>query len=221
MSKPSKASAQRYLDIAEIRDDIVILKDGTLRAVLAVSSINFSLKSDEEQEGIVQAYVAFLNALDYPIQVVIQSRQLNIDAYLENLQKMEQEQVNDLLRLQIADYRSFVKELITIGQIMSKKFFVVVPYSSVADAKRGFISRLRDALTPAHIIRVKEEKFFEHRKELENRVEQVMGGLTSMGLKADHLNTQKLIELYYSTYNPDVSEPEPLSKIEQMSVETN
>jgi len=122
--------AQKYLDIAEIRDDIVILKDGTLRCVLLVSSINFSLKSVDEQNAIVQAYMQFLNGLEFPIQVVIQSRRMNIDSYVRTLNENEKNQTNDLLKRQIHDYREFVRQLVKMGDIMQKRFYVVVPYSS-------------------------------------------------------------------------------------------
>jgi len=114
-SKPGPAT-QRFLDIAEIREDTVILKDGTLRAVLLVSSINFALKGEEEQEAIIAGYVGFLNALEFPLQIVIHSRKLNIEDYLIRLVEAEKTQTNELLKAQIADYRSFVGELITLGR---------------------------------------------------------------------------------------------------------
>ena len=103
---------QHYLDIAEIKEDVVILKDGTLRAVLAVSSLNFALKSENEQNALISAYAQFLNSLDYPLQIVIQSRKLNIDEYLLRLRRAEKNQSNGLLKIQITDYLSFIKELV-------------------------------------------------------------------------------------------------------------
>ena len=119
-------SLQRFLDIAEIKDDLVLMKDGSVRAVLIVSSVNFDLKSEEEQNAMVQSYVTFLNSLNFPIQVVIQSRPLNIDDYFTRLEAAEKEQTNELLRMQIADYRNFVSELLELEQIMSKRFYVLV-----------------------------------------------------------------------------------------------
>ena len=113
---------QRFLDIAEIREDVVVLKDGTLRGVFMVSSINFALKSEDEQQATVQSYMQFLNGLEYPIQVVVQSRKMNIDAYMEALKEQERTIKNDLLRTQIIDYRGFVNELVELGEIMQKKF---------------------------------------------------------------------------------------------------
>jgi hypothetical protein len=121
-NKKVSISTQQYLDIAEIKNDSVALKDGTLRAVLLVSSINFALKSEDEQNASISAYVSFLNALDFPLQIVIQSRKLNIDVYLEQLAQRERMLSNELLRAQISDYREYVKELVELGEIMSKRF---------------------------------------------------------------------------------------------------
>src|SRR3989338_2618300 len=123
--KISAPSAQSHLPFAEIKFDTAIMKDGTLRAILMVSSINFALKNEDEQQAIISSYVSFLNGIDFPLQVVVQSRQLYIKPYLEKLLKKEQQQTNELLRVQIADYRSFVSELVSMGKIMSKQFFVV------------------------------------------------------------------------------------------------
>src|SRR3989339_282798 len=112
--KPS-TSTQSFLDIASIHDDVVIMKDGTLRVVLLVSSINFSLKSEDEQNALISAYASFLNSIDFPIQIVIQSRPLNIDGYLMRLGQMEKDQKNELLKMQIADYRNFVREMVDLG----------------------------------------------------------------------------------------------------------
>src|SRR3990167_1154544 len=112
--KGKKASTQKYLDISEIKEDTVVMKDGTLRSVLLISSINFALKSESEQNAIIAAYVNFLNTLDFPLQIVIQSRKLNIDGYLEKLKKSEKEQTNELLRMQIHDYREYVEQLMEL-----------------------------------------------------------------------------------------------------------
>ena len=115
-SKPGPSTA-RYLDIAELRDDVVIMKDGTIRAVIMTASINFALKSPEEQDAAIQGYVSFLNALEYPIQIVIQSRRMNIDLYIQRLRDTQKLQQNELLKAQINDYIGFVSELVTLGDI--------------------------------------------------------------------------------------------------------
>ncbi len=207
--KPGPAS-QRYLDIAEIKEDVVVMKDGTMRAVLIVASINFALKSEDEQNAIIQAYVQFLNSLEFPLQIVIQSRRLNIDNYIERLKEAEKNQQNELLRVQIADYRNFVTELVTIGQIMQKQFFVVVPYNPLSDKAKGFFQRLSEAFTPALSVRLAEERFRKRKADLNLRVEHIISNLNSMGLKAVPLDTQGLIELYYRVYNPEVYESQKM-----------
>ena len=213
------APTQHYLDIAEIKEDIVILKDGTMRAVLLCSSINFVLKSDDEQQAIIQAYMQFLNALDFPLQIVIQSRRLNIDGYLERLRENAAGQTNELLRTQIRDYIAFISELVTLGDIMSKRFSVVVPYDPLSNKRKGFFSRARDVLTPALSVRIREDRFRARRDELMQRVDQVASLLAGMGISAVPLDTQGLIELYYTVYNPDIYDVEKMKPVDQIQVE--
>ncbi len=214
-------STQRYLDFAEIKGDVVVMKDGTLRAVLMVSSINFALKSEDEQQAIIQQYVSFMNALDYPVQIIVQSRQLNVDNYIERLKKSEREQDNDLLRIQIADYRAFVAELVEMGQIMHKQFFVVVPYDPLSDSRKGFFSRFGEVLSPSSAVRLSERKFNMRRDDLLMRVRTVQNNLSSMGLKAIMLNTQQLIELYYRAYNPELLDTQKLEDSNNIRVSEN
>ena len=196
------------------------MKDGTLRAILMVSSINFSLKNEDEQNAIVANYVSFLNSLEYPLQIIIQSRQLNIKPYLEQLIKMEREQNNDLLRTQIADYRSFVAELVQLGHIMNKNFFVVIPYDPLSNKKRSFWSRFSEVVNPAITVRLKEERFLTRKRDLDMRVRIVESGLGSMGLEIARLDTQSLIELVYNTFNPDLALVEPLPALNQIQTES-
>jgi len=217
--KKPKASTQRYIDIAQIQDDIVIMKDGSLRAVLLTSSINFSLKSEDEQNATINSYISFLNSLSFPLQIVIQSRRLNIDKYLEDLEKREREQVNELLRAQTAEYRQFVGELIKLAEIMSKRFYVVVPYVPGGDKQKGFFQRAGEIFSPATVVTLKREKFLERRQSLMQRVNLVTSGLQGMGLNSLMLNTNNLIELYYDSYNPVLSESQKLKEVENMQVE--
>lgn len=217
-NKPA-ASTQRFLDIVEIRDDVVVLKDGTIRAVLLASSVNFSLKSEDEQNAIVAGYVSFLNSFDFPIQIVVQSRSLNIDNYIAKVRNMEKEQTNELLRLQTADYREFINELVNIGQITSKKFYVVVPYNPASDKQKGFFARLRELFFPAPAIALKGSLFVERKKELLRRVDLVSSGLESIGVGTAVLGTQNLIELYYNTYNPVTMENQKMVDVKELRVE--
>lgn len=218
MSKPGPSTRQ-YLDIAEIKEDVVIMKDGTLRAVLLASSINFALKSEEEQNAIISGYVQFLNGLDFPLQIVIQSRRLNIERYLEKLKDQEKKHTNELLKMQIADYRQFVGELIQMGDIMSKKFYVVVAYSPFTNKQKGFFSRFKELLTPASAVRLQQDKFLKRKRDLMMRVESVVTGLQSMSIQTVVLDTQSLIELYYTAYNPDLLETEKLVPINNLRIE--
>lgn len=217
-NKPTQ-STQQHLDIAEIRDDLVIMRDGTLRAVLMVSSINFALKSEDEQNATIQSYVSFLNSLDFPVQIVIQSRKLNIDNYLDRLKDSEKTQTNELLRAQISDYRQFVRELIELGQIMSKRFYVVVPFNPASNLAKSWWSRFQEVLSPIKSVRAKESQFRDRKRALDLRVSLVAGGLGSMSLAVTQLDTQGLIELYYTVYNPDIFLTEKLVSTDQLQVD--
>ena len=221
--KLAKAKAgpatQRYLDIAEIREDMVILKDGTVRAVMLVSSINFALKSQDEQQALIQAYMQFLNGLDHPLQVVIQSRKMNIDTYLDALKEQHRSQTNELLRTQIQDYMGFVKQLVDLGQIMSKRFFVTVPYDPLTNKQRGFLYRLSNAITPVATLKLRGKQYEDRKRELTKRVGFIQGQLSSMGLNAQRLDTQSLIELYYRVYNPEVAEVQSAADMNKLQIE--
>ncbi len=216
---PRKPSTQQHLAISEIRDDAVIMKDGTLRAVFLVSSINFALKSEEEQEALVSAYVGFLNTLENPLQVVIQSRRLNIDNYLQRLHDAEKIQPNELLRMQITDYRQFISELVDIGQIMTKRFYVVVSYDPLSNKRKGFFSRFKESFSATAFIQLKEARFQQRKKDLLSRADQTIGQLQSLGVQAAMLDTQSLIELYYTVYNPEIMDSEKVAPLGDLQVE--
>ncbi len=218
-TKPKLPNTQSHLPFAEIKHDTVVMKDGTLRAVLMVSSINFALKNEDEQNAIISSYVSFLNGIDFPLQVAVQSRQLYIKPYLDKLLQQEREQTNELLRVQIADYRSFVSELVSLGNIMSKQFFVVVPYDPLSNKKKGFWSRIKEVVNPAVTIKLKDERFELRKHDLDMRVRQIESGLTSMNLEVVRLDTQSLIELFYSTYNPDIAFSERMAPINELRVD--
>lgn len=217
--KNHKPSAQVYLPVAEIKDGVVVLKDGSMRAVLMTSSINFALKSEDEQNALISSYVSFLNSLDFPIQIVVQSRRLQIKSYIDQLIKAEKEQANELLRVQIADYRTFIKELVDIGQIMTKRFYVIVPYDPLSNKQKTFWTRFKEVVKPALTVRLKEERFKQRREDLDMRVRQVTSGLSGIGLEAVRLDSQALIELYYSNYNPDIAFSEQMGNMNEIQIE--
>jgi len=213
------ASTQKFLDISEIKDNVVILRDGTLRAVIMVSSINFALKSEEEQNATISAYVSFLNNIDFPLQIVIQSRELNIDNYLADLRKIEKEQTNELLKMQTTEYIQYVNELISMSKIMKKSFYVIVPYNPLSDKQKSFFERFKEVFQPVNLLKMKEDKFQKRKADLFKRVDNVFGGLNSMGLNCVMLDTQSLIELYYNVYNPVTSKNQELADIQQLRVD--
>ena len=217
--KAPTVSTQQYLDILEIRDDTVILKNGSVLAVLLVASINFALKSNEEQEAVIGAYVSFLNTIDYPLQIVIQSRRLDIDSYIDTLKEVEKQQNNELLKMQIKDYRQFVGELVQIADIMTKRFYIVVPYTPNVERPGRFFSQTLNVFQPSTTIHLKQQQFEQYRAELYKRVDNTMNALSSAGLQSAPLDTQSLIELYYNSYNPETSRQEKLADASKLSLE--
>ncbi len=221
-AKPKKPKAgpptSSYLEIAEIHDNCVVMKDGTLRALFLCSSVNFALKSEDEQNATIQAYVSFLNSLDAPLQIVVQSRKLNIDGYLSKLEAMEKSQVNELLRVQTSEYLAYIRELISLGDIMTKRFYVVVTYDHRSDKRRSFWRRLLSVFTAAASIKLSRDEFARYAEALERRAGYIVSGLTSMGLKVARLDTQGLIELYYTTYNPELRERQKLVELDKLQV---
>ncbi|PKL71994.1 hypothetical protein CVV26_03345 [Candidatus Kuenenbacteria bacterium HGW-Kuenenbacteria-1] len=213
------SSTQKYLNIAEIKDNVVVFNDGSLKAVLLVSSINFALKSEEEQEAIVQNYVSFLNSLRRPIQVIIQSRLLNIDYYLLNLEQIKKEIMNELLKTQITDYIQFIRELIKLGDIMSKRFYVVISYNPLGDSKKGFFAQTAELFSSASKITLDRKKFEKYKIVLLREVSYIISGLSSMGIKSIQLDTQSLIELFYNSYNFEVAQREKLETLNKLRVE--
>ncbi|MDP3900388.1 MAG: hypothetical protein Q8Q23_04895 [bacterium] len=216
VNRKISATTQKYLDVSEIRDNVLIMKDATLRAILLVSSLNFSLKSEDEQNAIIAAYVSFLNNLEHPLQIVIQSREFKIDSYLVDLEKRRKEQTNPLLRIQTAEYLSYIKELISLGKIMNKRFYIVVSYNPLVNKKQGFFSRLLSVFKPLATIMINDAKFQERRKILISRVEHIASALQGMGLQSAMLDTQSIIELLYNTYNPETSTNEKLVDVNKL-----
>lgn len=217
----STPSTQKYLNIAEIKDDCVVLKNGTMLAVILVSSINFALKSEDEQNAIIASYVSFLNSLDAPLQIVIQSRQLDLDEYIALIKSAEKNQTNDLLKLQTAEYLQYISELVELGDIMTKRFYLVVPYDPASNKKRGFWQRFKDVGYPTSAISLNQKEFVRRRNDLFLRVDKILSGLASMSLRAQPLDTQSLIELYYNTFNPVLSQREKMADINKLKFENN
>jgi len=207
----STASTQEILKFSEIHDGIIITKTGELRAILMVSSINFALKSEQEQTAIIFAYQNFLNSLEFPIQIVMQSKKLDLSNYLVKLKKSASGQTNDLLRVQTMDYIDFISRLINIANIMDKKFYVVVPYLPPPKMQQGLPG---GAPGPAKITQT---EFQSYKQELTQRLQVVQSGLGSIGIRCAQLDSQQVIELLYGIYNPEESSKQKLTKIDNLT----
>jgi hypothetical protein len=199
---PAGSSTQKYVDVEEVRDGVMILKNGTLRAVLMVSSINFDLKATEEQDAIIAQYQNFINSLDFPIQILISSRKLNLEPYLDFIKEKESQLTNELLTFQLGEYRNFIKNLTEVSNIMTKYFYLVVPFAPIENKKGGFFENLFNGSSGKKIISNRLDIFNTYKSQLWQRVEHINAGLASTGVKVVPLKTEELIELLYNSYNP-------------------
>ncbi|KKW24801.1 MAG: hypothetical protein UY70_C0011G0017 [Candidatus Kaiserbacteria bacterium GW2011_GWB1_52_6] len=209
--RASTKTTQEFVPVAEVRDGIAVLKDGSLRAILLASSLNFALKSEDEQTAFIVQFQNFLNSLDFSVQIFVQSRMLDIRPYVATLEVQYKQQLDDLMRIQIREYIDFVKSFTEAANIMTKNFFVVVPYSPVlAVTKKGVSSFL-----PFGKKETSEEvnkTFGEQVSQLEQRVAIVQQGLVRMGVRTVQLGTEETIELLYKMFNPgEEGKPMPLA----------
>lgn len=202
-----QTSTQDFVPIKDIKQNVVILKDGRMCSILLASSINFALKSLDEQRAILGQFQTFLNTLDFSIQFYIQSRRLDIEPYLELLRDREPLQDNDLMKIQLREYMSFIKTFVSEVDVMSKNFFIVVPYSPQAiDISSGLSSMFGQKKTE----QATDEKFEEQRSQLEQRASLVEQGLNRIGVRTIALEDEALVELYYHIFNPgDISGSAP------------
>lgn len=209
LKMPEKGkTTQDFVPIKEIRNGVLILKDGSMRSVLMVSSLNFGLKSADERKAILFGYQDFLNSLDFPVQIYVQSRRLDIRPYVSTLEKRMVEQTNELLKIQIKEYIEFVKVFTERNNVMTKNFFVVVSYtpSIIRKDGKGIISKIASLIkkTPAENLSSggNNGNFDENVTQLNQRINVVRGGLSRVGLRTDVLGTEEMIELYFKMYNP-------------------
>ena len=209
MAVKSKAT-QDFVPIKEIRDGVIILKDGSMRMILMASSINFALKSEEEQSAILIQFQDFLNSLEFSTQIFIQSRRLDIRPYLSLLKDRLKVQLSDLMRIQIEEYIDFIKSFTETADIMTKTFFIVVPYThtKIAPTSKSspFASFFSKGKTDTSQKQQEQERFEEVRSQLEQRANVIKQGLARTGVRAIPLGTEEVTELYYKLLNPGVSE---------------
>jgi type IV secretory pathway VirB4 component len=206
MAQTAAQATQDFVPIQEIRDGVVILKNGSMRMVLLVSSINFALKSDDEQTALLLQFQNFLNGLDFHVQIFIQSRRLDIKPYLRTLEERLVAQTTDLMKVQVREYIEFIKKFTETTDIMSKSFFVVVPYvppvlSTVK--KGGLLSRVLPGRAKRESPEASQSNDFdEHRMQIEQRAAVIEQGFGSIGLRVAQLGTEELVELYFKMFNP-------------------
>lgn len=222
--KTNPNSTQNSLSIAEVRDGLVIMNDGSFRSVVMVKSINFDLMSPGEREAVEHAYQGFLNSLYFPVQIYISSQKVDIRQYLERLDKIRSEHDNMLLALLMEDYLGYIAAIADQTNIMDKKFYVIIPYFPVADIQKAlaqsknFFSGLKSLFSnkEQHVI-VNEADLAAAKDELRNRVQAVLGGLQQCGIQGLPLDTQELIELYYDSYNPDTATRQQLKNFDDLA----
>ncbi|MBI2045992.1 MAG: hypothetical protein HYT28_01040 [Parcubacteria group bacterium] len=199
----TKETTQQFVPIKEVRDGVVVLRDGSLRTVLMASSLNFALKSADEQEAITSQFQNFLNSLEFSVEFYIQSRRLDIRPYIALLEERMKEQTNDLVKIQTHEYIGFIKNFTESTDIMSKNFFIIIPYAAsiFQDKKKmgGFFGKK----APAEVEKKNEaEQFEESRTQLEQRSAIVSQGLSRAGVRVAMLGTEEIIELFYKIFNP-------------------
>ena len=202
MAFSASKSTQDFVPIKEIRDGVAVLKDGSLRAVVMASSVNFALKSDDERTSILYQFQNFLNSLDFSIQIFTQSQRLDIRPYIALLEGRGKEQVNDLLKIQTQEYIEFIKKFTESVSIMTKSFFVIVPYAPAVlqQGGRSFFRKKQEGQT------VSEGNFEENLTQLEQRVAVVEQGLVRSGVRVARLGTEEVTELFYKLFNPGETE---------------
>lgn len=214
---PESQATQKFIEIDSIENDVVALKGGGLRKVILVSGVNMELKSEEEQNAVYYSYQNLLNSLDFPLQFVVHSRKLNIDPYLALLESYRGKETNELLRSQIVEYKEFIKSFVQQNEIMTKTFFVVVPYDPIvvagSEGLAKFIPFLKKTTPSAQT--QKGEARQKNLTQLNQRVDQVISNLGQIGLRSVVLNKEELIELFYNLYNPESIEKKDLAIAKQ------
>lgn len=208
----SNQATQDIVPIREVRNGILVLKDGSMRALLMTSSVNFALKSADEQDSIIFQFQQFLNSLNFSVQIFIQSRRLDIRPYIATLEVREKEQINDLMRIQTKEYIEFIKAFTERTNIMTKTFYIVVPYTPAtismgSNKTKGMFTKQSKETKEAG----KKEDFEENSTQLEQRIAVVQQGITRAGVRAVQLGTEEAIEVFYRLFNPgDVEKPIPV-----------
>ncbi|MES2630730.1 MAG: hypothetical protein V4611_02125 [Patescibacteria group bacterium] len=224
-SKPAPKnpnSTQSTLQLSELRDGMVIMVDGSFRAVIACKSINFDLMSDREREGIEYSYQNFLNSLTFPVQILVRSQRVDIGPYIDKLVNIRRTQDNMLLGVLMDDYVGFIDSLAQEANIMEKSFYITVPYFPLGDSAnlveqgKGFFGKLF-APSKNGVTKIDTAMYQKAKDEIKNRVDVVVAGMFQIGVQSKQLNTKELGELYYNFYNPDTSVNQPLENFDDVA----
>ena len=225
-AKTNPNSTQNMLQIAEVRDGIVIMNDGSFRSVVMVKSINFDLMSPQEQEAVEYSYQGFLNSLYFPIQIFIRSQKVDLQPYIAKLDRIRTEHDNMLLAMLMEDYINYIDQLSLQTNIMDKRFYVVIPYFPTVDVQKAltqsknFLTGLKGLLTSKEQrVTINEADLEKAKTELRNRVQAVLAGLMQCSVQGLPLDTQELIELFYDTYNPDTATRQQLKNFNDLTAD--
>lgn len=208
-SNSATQSTKDFVVISEIRDNVALLKDGSLRSIIEVGSVNFDLKSLDEQTAIIAAFQNFLNSIDFPLQISINSRKLDIAPYMKSLEELAGKITNELMKIQAAEYSRFIRGLTELSNIMSKKFYIVIPLYVVETAAKtgektkGFLDTFKSIVSPSKFVKsLTDQELQNYKIQLNQRIEYVIGGISGLGLEGRTLGKDELMNLYYSYYNP-------------------
>lgn len=214
--KQQSQPTQKFIDVEEVKENTLVLKNGGLRQIVMVSGLNFDLKSEDERGLITSAYQNFLNSLNFSLQILVHSRRLNIEDYLKRLNDLENKETNELLKNQLVGYRDFVQSFVSQNPIMEKTFFVVIPFDPIQVPRAGAaiietISGLFKKKSSAPSTEDADKNFQRHLQQLGQRADQVIAGLNGIGLRAVSLNNEEIVELLYNLYNPESVEKKTLN----------
>ncbi|GAB4139689.1 MAG: hypothetical protein Fur0024_0180 [Patescibacteria group bacterium] len=216
-----RISTQVYLEIDIIRDGVIVLKNGDFRGIIEVGGVNFFLRSQEEQDSLIMRFQDFLNAIEFPVQIVVQSRFLDLDFYISELRDRINKQSNPLMREQTEQYTLFVEQIVEQINVMEKRFFIVVPWyiNKLTNNKNSIFEKIMGWIDPTRPIIRYESEFEKNKLQLMQRVDAVVSAISGLGVDVSILNTQQIIDLFYRSYNPDSSQKAKLKNVEGLDAD--
>jgi hypothetical protein len=218
--KTTTNPSQAFLSFSDIKSDTVVMNSGAIMAVVAVASTNFALKNQDEQNALIYGYQNFLNSLDFSIQILMQSRMMDVSSYLDHLRKMMEQQTNELLRMQTREYIEFIGKLVENASIMNKSFYVMVSYNAALIGKGvGGVTGMFKSSSASQQTVVSEQLFQDNKLKLSQRVNTVITGLNALGLRSAQLKTPELVELMYNSYNFGAGQMLDATKLDDITID--